>query len=110
MAKTDSSEFQHIVAQNPLLGLWRMLRGFRLRYAVAIGSLMVSVAARTGTYFLIGYLVNELVAKQDFLSILPLIAGGFVVLALTEGGFSFLSGRFAARTAEGIAQKVRNYL
>lgn len=110
MAKTNSSEFQHIVSQKPLAGLWGLLRGFRSRYAVAIGSLTISVAARTGTFFLIGYLVNQILNRADLGKILPLIALGFVALALTEGTFSFLSGRFASRTAEGIAQKVRNYL
>ena len=38
------------------------------------------------------------------------IALGFVALALVEGGFTFLSGRLAARTAEGIARRLRNYL
>lgn len=110
MAKTNTSDFQHIVSQSPLSGLWGLLRGFRLRYLVAILSLAIATAARTGTFFLIGYLVSEILRRSDMFQILPLIAGGFVALALTEGTFSFLSGRFAARTAEGIAQKIRNYL
>lgn len=110
MAKTHTSDFQHVVSQNPLLGLWGLLRGFRLRYAVAIGSLTISVAARTGTFFLIGYLVDQILKRADMLQVLPFIALGFMVLALTEGSFSFLSGRFAANTAESIAQKIRNYL
>ncbi|MCC7164926.1 MAG: ABC transporter ATP-binding protein [Anaerolineae bacterium] len=110
MAKTDSSEFRHIATEKPFLGLWRLLRGFRLKYAAAIGSQMISVAARTGTFFLIGYLVNEILASASMLQLLPLIALGFIALALTEGTFSFLSGRFAALTAEGIARKIRNYL
>jgi ATP-binding cassette, subfamily B, bacterial len=35
---------------------------------------------------------------------------GFVGLALLEGGFSFLSGRWAAQTAEGTTRRLRNYL
>lgn len=110
MAKTNSSEFHHIVSQKPIVGLWGLLRGFRLRYGVAVSSLMISVAARTGTFFLIGYLVDQILNRSDMLQVLPWVAAGFIALALTEGTFSFLSGRFAARTAEGIAQKVRNYL
>ena len=41
---------------------------------------------------------------------LVLIALGFIGLALLEGGFTFLSGRFAAQTAEGVARRLRNYL
>src|ERR1700687_4046291 len=110
MAKTHTSDFQHVVSQNPLLGLWGLLRGFRLRYGIAIGSLTILGAARTGKVFLIGYLVDQILGRTDLLRILPLIAGGFVALALTEGSFSFLSGRFAANTAESIARKIRNYL
>ena len=39
-----------------------------------------------------------------------LIGLGFVVLALFEGGFSFLSGRLAAYTAEGITRRLRDFL
>jgi ATP-binding cassette subfamily B protein len=37
------------------------------------------------------------------------VAGIFVLLAVSEGGFSFISGRLAARTAEGIAFRLRTY-
>ncbi len=39
-----------------------------------------------------------------------LVALGFVVLAALEGGFTFLSGRLAAMTSEGIALRLRNYM
>ncbi len=39
-----------------------------------------------------------------------LIALGFILLALLEGAFTFLSGRLAAQTAEGVAYRLRNYL
>ena len=54
--------------------------------------------------------MNEASTSTDLQQILPFIALGFIALVLTEGGFSFLSGRFAALTAEGIARKIRNYL
>ena len=49
-------------------------------------------------------------AKQRQPLVLVLIALGFVGLALLEGGFTFLSGRLAAQTAEGVARRLRNYL
>lgn len=110
MAKTNTAEFDHLVSQSRFAGLWGLLRGFRRTYAAAIGTLAVSTAARTGTFFLIGYLVDQVLGRGDMFRVLPLVAAGFVALALTEGTFTFLSGRFAARTAEGIALKVRNYL
>lgn len=110
MAKTNTSEFDHIVSKSALGGLWGLLRGFRLTYAGAIGSLAISTAARTGTFFLIGYLVDRVLYSDTMMRDLPWVAAGFIALALTEGTFTFLSGRFAARTAEGIALRIRNYL
>src|SRR5581483_7639662 len=110
MAKTHPSEFEHIVSQAPLTGLWGLLKGFRLRYGAALFSLAIATAARTGTFFLIGYLVTNVLQQSDLVQVLPLLAAGFIALALTEGTFSFLSARFAAQTAEGIARHLRNYL
>jgi ATP-binding cassette subfamily B protein len=39
-----------------------------------------------------------------------LVALGFIGLALFEGTFTFLSGRLAAQTAEGIVLRLRNYM
>jgi len=110
MAKTNTSDFEHVVSQSSIAGLWGLLRGFRATYAAAIGSLAVSTAARTGTFFLIGYLVDQVLGSNTMLRDLPWVAAGFIALALTEGTFTFMSGRFAARTAEGIVLKIRNYL
>jgi ATP-binding cassette subfamily B protein len=110
MAKTNTAEFENIVSHSALGGLWELLRGFRLMYGGAIGSLIISTAARTSTFFLIGYLVDQVLNSSEMMRDLPLVAIGFVALALTEGAFTFMSGRFAARTAEGIALKIRNYL
>ncbi|TAH49263.1 MAG: ABC transporter ATP-binding protein [Chloroflexota bacterium] len=110
MAKTNASDFQHIATAKPIVGLWGLLRGFRGKYAIAVGSLAISVAARTGTFFLIGYLVDQVLNSSEMMMYLPLVALGFIALAMTEGTFSFLSARFASLTAEGIARKIRNYL
>ncbi|GIL14926.1 MAG: ABC transporter permease [Chloroflexota bacterium] len=110
MAKTNTAEFENIVSHSALGGLWGLLRGFRLMYIGAIGSLIISTAARTSTFFLIGYLVDQVLNSSEMMRDLPLVAIGFVALALTEGTFTFMSGRFAARTAESIALKIRNYL
>lgn len=110
MAKTSTSDFQHIVNESRLRGLWGLLTGFRLTYFGAIATLGVATAARTATFLLIGYLVDEVLTRSDLVQVLPLIALGFIVLALVQGGFTYLSGKFAARTAEGIALRLRNYL
>jgi ATP-binding cassette subfamily B protein len=47
---------------------------------------------------------------QVAIELILLIALAFVAFAIIEGTFSFLSGRFAAVTAEGIAFRLRNFL
>lgn len=103
-------EFQHKHSQNRLLGLWHLLAGFRPRYAGAILSLTLSTGAKTATFFLIRYLVDDVLHQPDLAQRLPWVALGFITLALVEGTSAFLSGRLAAQTAESIAQRLRNYL
>src|ERR671933_2323302 len=110
MAKTNTQDFQSIHSAPRFTGLWRLLGEFRIKYAGAVVSLAIATAARTATFFLIGYLVDEVLQRGDLLQVLPLVALGFVALALMQGGFSYLSGKLAARTGEGIARKLRNYL
>ncbi|MGB8648156.1 MAG: ABC transporter ATP-binding protein [Anaerolineae bacterium] len=110
MAKTSTSDFQHLISVSRFKGVWGLLAGFRRTYVGAIGSLAVATIARTGTFLLIGYLVDQVLTRSDLLAVLPLVAFGFVLLALTQGGGTYLSGRWSSQTAEGIARRLRNYL
>ncbi|MFN2220606.1 MAG: ABC transporter transmembrane domain-containing protein, partial [Anaerolineae bacterium] len=92
------------------LGLWRMMTGFRLIYLWATLSLGVATLARTGSLLLLGYLVDNVLLDEAKMGLLPFVALGFVLLALVQGAFTFVSGRFAAQTAEGITLRLRNYL
>lgn len=105
-------DFDHkqAIAERRLLGLWRMMTGFRLTYIGAIVSLGISAAARAGIPFLLGYLVDTILVAPNASEKLPVFALGFVLLALVQGGFSFMSGRLAAKTAEGVTLRLRNYL
>jgi len=94
----------------PLAGLWRLMRGYRLLFLVAALSLGIAVIARTGSYLVIRYFVDTFLADPSESRVLLLIAGGFVALAAVQGGFSFIAGSLAAKSAEAIAQRVRNYL
>jgi ATP-binding cassette subfamily B protein len=87
-----------------------MLTGFRLIYLGAVVGVGVAAVFRTGNYLLLRYFVDDVFAEEGFGRTLPLIAVGFVGLALVQGAFSFLSGTLAARTAEGITVRLRNYL
>ena len=96
-----------------------MMVGFRQYYLVATISLAIAATSRTGTYLLLRFYTDNVLSqgKVPFLGntlqsteALILVAFGFIVLAVFEGSFNFLSGRLSARTAEGIALRLRNYM
>jgi ATP-binding cassette subfamily B protein len=107
---TSTFDLKNAVSANRLIGLWRMMAGFRLTYTGAILSLGLATVARTATFLLLAYLVDSVLGKPGLSGQLPLVALGFVGLALFQGGFSFLSGRLAALTAEGVVLRLRNYM
>lgn len=104
----NAYDLKHAVTSNRLEGLWRLMSGFRLAYLAAAVSLASAAAARAATYFLLRYFVDQVLAQD--LSNLWLVVIAFVGLAAWEGGFSFLSGKLAAYTSEGITLRLRNYL
>jgi ATP-binding cassette, subfamily B, bacterial len=73
--------------------------------ALGIGAL-----AKTSTYLLLRYFIDNYFVNPTPGIGLPVIAMGFVALAAVEGSMTFMSGRWAAQTAEGIARRLRNYL
>jgi ATP-binding cassette subfamily B protein len=107
---TPALDLKTTVTDNRLTGLWRMMTGYRRTYLWATLSLGVAALARTGSMLLLGYFVDNVLGESALTSILPLVALGFVGLALVQGAFTFFSGKLAARTAEGITLRLRNYL
>ena len=103
-------DLKNIVTENRFIGLWRLLTGYRFVYVIAAISLGITALLRTGTYLLIRYLVDDIVVAKEQTELLPLVAVGFIGLAILQGGFTFLSGRLAALTSEGVVLRLRNYL
>ncbi len=103
-------DLQKTVSNNRLQGLWRLMSGYRLIYFGAVISLGLAALMKTATNYLLRFLVDDVLGEGRFDQTLLAVALGFVALALVEGTFSFLSGRLAAQTSEGIAQRTRNYL
>ncbi|HEY1011474.1 MAG TPA: ABC transporter ATP-binding protein [Herpetosiphonaceae bacterium] len=94
-----------------LRGLWTMLAGFRRRYLAASASLALAATTKTATYLLLAYFIDHVLGNSERGALaLPLTALGFVALACFEGGFTFLSGKLAAETAEGITVRLRKQL
>jgi len=103
-------DLKNAVSSNRLLGLWRMMTGFHLTYLGATSSLALAAVSKTATYLLLRYYIDNVLGQGASTGRLLLIALGFLGLALFEGSFTFLSGRLAAQTAEGVVLRLRNYL
>jgi len=108
-------DFRQAVDQNRLKGLWKMMVDYRLPYLGATAALAISALAKTFTYLLLRYFADDVLTQGQYIGnsltqTFVWIALGFVGLAAFEGGFSFLSGRLAAYTAEGITRRLRDFL
>jgi len=115
MNKPSTFDFRNTIAKNRLKGLWLMMVDYRLPYLGATLALAVSATSKMLTYLLLGYFADLVAGNAE-----PIngnlsrsffwIALGFVGLSLFQGGFSFISGKLAAYTAEGIARRLRDFL
>jgi ATP-binding cassette subfamily B protein len=105
-------DLKDAVADNRLVGLWRMMHSFRMAYLGAIISIAVAAGSRAATFILMRYLVDDVLdPEQEFvLANVIWVALGFVGLAVVRGVFVFLTSSLAAYTAEGITQRLRDYL
>jgi len=103
-------DLKNAVSSNRLAGLWTMATGYHWRYLAATASLAVGASAKTATYLLLRHFVDNVLGKEGALLALILIALAFLGLAVVEGSFTFMSGRLAAYTAEGVAKRLRNYM
>ena len=103
-------DLKNAISENRLKGMGRLMHGYRLPYLGATTSLALSALSKTATYMLLRYFVDNIIDQQDAAHLLPWIALGFVALAVMEGSFTYISGRLAAFTAEGITLRLRNYL
>jgi ATP-binding cassette, subfamily B, bacterial len=115
MNKTLTFDFRETIAKNRLKGLWRMMKDYRRHYIGATLTLAISAVSKTLTYLLLRYFADVLTDNAEPINgDLPRtflwVALGFVGLALFEGGFSYISGRLAAYTAEGLARRLRDFL
>ncbi len=108
-------DFRNALDVNRLKGLWKMMVDYRMPYLGATAALAVSALAKTFTYLLLRFFVDDVLTQGKYIGnsltqTFIWIGAGFVGLALFEGAFSFLSGRLAAYTAEGITRRLRDFL
>ena len=116
MEPTLTFDFRKAIDENRLKGIWKMMVDYRVPYLAATASLAVSALAKTLTYYLLlRYFADDVLTQGKYIGnsltqTFIWIGLGFVGLALVEGSFSYLSGRLAAYTAEGITRRLRDFL
>ena len=88
--------------------MYELARGYRRMYLLATLALGMAALAKTTSYLLLARFIDNLVLADEVLRGVLLIALAFIGLALVEGSFTFLSGRTAAKVAEGITRRLRN--
>jgi ATP-binding cassette, subfamily B, bacterial len=106
----QSYDLKNVISSNRLIGLIRMMTGYHWSYIGANASLALAALFKTSTFLLLRFFADNVLGKPEKSTILPLMAIGFIVIAAMEGTFTYLSGRLAAYTAEGVTQRLRNYL
>lgn len=108
--ETSNFDLKQVVTPNKLAGLWRMMSGYRLLYLGATIAIGIATLAQTSIYYLLQYFVDQVLPGEQLAQLVPWVALGFVGLALVQGVFTYLSGRWAAQTAESSTLRLRNYL
>jgi ATP-binding cassette subfamily B protein len=104
-------DLKDAVSENRIVGLWRMLNGYRGLFVAATAAIGLAAVFQVSTFYLIRYFTdNVLGSDEDFVRRLIMVALGIIGLALLQGFFTFLSGRWAAEAAEGVIVRLRDYL
>jgi ATP-binding cassette subfamily B protein len=103
-------DLKQTVTTSRYRGLWRMITGYRLIYVAAAVSIGLAAVANTAFYYLLRYFADDVLVSDNLRQRVPWVALGFVGIALLQGLFTFLSGRWAAATAEGITRRLRDFL
>jgi ATP-binding cassette subfamily B protein len=107
---SQTYDLKNVTRTGRLKGMLRMMTGYGWPYLGANFSLGLAALFKTSTYLLLRYFSDSVLGKPEMNPVLPWIAIGFIALAALEGTFTYLSGRLAAFTAEGVTQRLRNYL
>ncbi len=109
-------DFRKALAKNKLRGILKMMADYRLTYLAANLFIGLSALAKMATSLVLlrVFAATILGERPPFAGTLERtliwLALGFLLAAGFEGGFSFLSGRLAAYTAESITRRLRDFL
>lgn len=109
-AITKNIDFKKVLSEKRFKGLWGLMIGFQAHYIGAMLFQTLSAFAKSGTYLLLQFFVDNYLIAQSQEVDLWVIAIGFVGLFLVQGGATFFSQRAAAFTAESTVKRLRDYL
>lgn len=93
-----------------IVGIWRMLKGYQAIYLGAFICIGLAALAQTFFYFLLRYYTDNVLGRPEARDQLVYVAAGFVLLALFQGTFTFMGGRWAAMTSESVIRRLRDYI
>ena len=103
-------DLKRTLQKSRLLGMFRGMGGFRVLYLLATLCIGLSAAAKTATFYLVRFFVDGVLGQPDNAPLIAAVALGFIGLALIQGMGTYMGGRLAGRTSEGIVKRIRDYL
>ena len=107
-----SNEFdlKSTLSKYRIVGIWRMLKGYQALYVGAFICIGLAALAQTIFYYLLRYYTDNVLGQPEARNQLVIVAAGFIVLALFQGLFTFMGGRWAAKTSESVIRRLRDYI
>lgn len=93
-----------------IVGLWRMLKGYQGIYVGAFICIGLAALSQTFFYFLLRHFTDNVLGRPEARDQLVIVAAGFIGLAVFQGVFTFMGGRWAAKTSENVIRRLRDYL
>ena len=103
-------DLKETIGAGKLRGFWKLMTGFRGKYLVSTVSMGVAAIMNTVTFLLLAAFVDHFMVGGDRTIPLAVYVAGFLGLAIVQAGATFNSRRLAAKTAEGIARRIREYI
>lgn len=107
---SDKYDLKQTLSDSRPVGIWRMLTGYHLIYIGAFVCIGLAAVAQTSFYYLLRYFTDNVLGVPEARNQLIWVAAGFIGLAVLQGTFTFIGGRWAAQTSEGVTRRLRDYL
>ena len=107
---TTDLDLKSTLSKRRIVGMWRMLTGYRAIFVGAFLCVGLAAVCQTVFYYLLRYFTDDVLGIEGMRGMLPWVAAGFLGLALAQGTFTFMGGRWAAKTSESVIRRLRDYL